>query len=257
MSQRFSAILDSSSEAILSKTTDGVITTWNEAAARMYGYSAEEVIGRHISILVPEERRAELITIMHRVTSGSTVERLETVRLRKDATEARVILNVSPLFDAEGVVVGAITVASDVTEQRRRGGRPRAGRGPVRRGVPTVGVRDGHGRPGGPDDRRQPRPRRVARPVGPRADRPSPVRLRGAGVARGRRGPVAARRDRLLLRRAPLPAPRRVGGMAPGQHHPHPRDRPRNPSTSWSRPSTSPRASGSNSSSSTGRSMTT
>jgi diguanylate cyclase (GGDEF)-like protein/PAS domain S-box-containing protein len=118
VSQRFSAILDSSSEAILSKTTDGVITTWNEAAARMYGYSAEEVIGRHISILVPEERRAELITIMHRVTSGSTVERLETVRLRKDATEARVILNVSPLFDAEGVVVGAITVASDVTEQR-------------------------------------------------------------------------------------------------------------------------------------------
>jgi diguanylate cyclase (GGDEF)-like protein/PAS domain S-box-containing protein len=118
LSQRFTAILDSSSEAILSKTTDGVITTWNEAAARMYGYSCEEVIGRHISMLVPEDRRSELITIMHRVMSGSVVERLETVRRRKDATEARVILNVSPLFDTDGAVVGAITVAGDVTEQR-------------------------------------------------------------------------------------------------------------------------------------------
>ncbi len=118
VSQRFTAILDSSSEAILAKTTDGVITTWNEAATRMYGYAADEAIGRHISMLVPEERRAELVTIMHRVMAGTAVERLETVRRRKDGTEARVILNVSPLFDEVGAVAGAITVASDVTGQR-------------------------------------------------------------------------------------------------------------------------------------------
>lgn len=118
LSRRFQAILDSSSEAILSKTTDGTIITWNDAATRMYGYTAEEAVGRHVSVLVPEDRRAELATIMHRVLAGSGVERLETVRRRKDATEAKVILNVSPLFDDVGAVVGAITVASDITEQR-------------------------------------------------------------------------------------------------------------------------------------------
>ena len=118
VSQRFEAILDSSSEAILSKTTDGIILTWNEAASRMYGYSAEEAVGRHVAMLVPDDRRAELATILHRVASGAAVERLETVRRRKDGTDVRVILNVSPLFDGAGAVVGAITVATDVTGQR-------------------------------------------------------------------------------------------------------------------------------------------
>jgi len=118
LARRFQAILDSTSEAVLSKTSDGTIITWNDAASRMYGYTAEEAVGQHVSILVPAGRRAELATIMHRVVAGAAVERLETVRLRKDRTEARVILNVSPLYDDEGNVAGAITVASDVTEQR-------------------------------------------------------------------------------------------------------------------------------------------
>ena len=118
ISQRFAAILDSSSEAILSKTTEGIITTWNKAAERLYGYAPEDVIGRHVRMLVPEDHRAELESILSRVADGGVVERLETVRRRKDASEARVVLSVSPLFDEEMKVVGAITVARDITEQR-------------------------------------------------------------------------------------------------------------------------------------------
>ena len=118
VSRRFTAILDSSSEAIWSTTTQGIITTWNAAAERLYGYTAEEVIGRHVRMLVPEDHRAELESIITRVAEGGVVERLETVRRRKDLSEAKVVLSVSPLFDEQMKVVGAITVARDVTEQR-------------------------------------------------------------------------------------------------------------------------------------------
>ena len=117
VTQRFSAILDSSSEAILAKTTQGIITTWNAAAQRMYGYTAEEVVGRHVGMLVPEDRRSELESFIARVADGGLVERLETVRRRKDTTEAMVVLSISPLFDEEMNVVGSITVARDMTEQ--------------------------------------------------------------------------------------------------------------------------------------------
>ncbi len=116
--QRFTAILDSASETILSKTRSGIITTWNRAAEEMYGYTSEEVVGRHISILVPEDRRDELQEILDRVAAGAATERLETVRRRKDGSEAMVLLSVSPLVDEAGLVVGAITVASDLTERR-------------------------------------------------------------------------------------------------------------------------------------------
>ncbi|MGA2836399.1 MAG: EAL domain-containing protein [Acidimicrobiales bacterium] len=118
IAQRFSAVLDSSSEAILSKTAQGVITTWNSAAERMYGYTSEEVIGRHVAMLVPEDRRGELESILAQVARGSAVERLETVRRRKDMSEVRVVLSVSPLFDGDGTVVGSIAVARDITLQR-------------------------------------------------------------------------------------------------------------------------------------------
>jgi diguanylate cyclase (GGDEF)-like protein/PAS domain S-box-containing protein len=118
VSQRFAAILDSSSEAIFSMTTPGIITTWNASAARTYGYGADEVIGRHVRMLVPEDHRAELESIIAKVADGAVVERLETVRRRKDMSEANVVLSVSPLFDEEMKVIGAITVARDVTEHR-------------------------------------------------------------------------------------------------------------------------------------------
>lgn len=116
--QRFSALLASSSETILSKTRSGIITTWNAAAERMYGYAAEEIVGRHVSVLVPDDRREELQDILERVSQGDSVERLETVRRRKDGSEAMVLLSVSPLVDESGAVVGALTVASDMTERR-------------------------------------------------------------------------------------------------------------------------------------------
>ena len=116
--QRFSAILDSSTESILSKTRSGIITTWNRAAEEMYGYTADEVVGQHVSILVPDDRREELQGILDQVAEGVATERLETVRRRKDGSEAMVLLSVSPLVDEAGLVVGAITVASDLTERR-------------------------------------------------------------------------------------------------------------------------------------------
>jgi len=118
VARKFSAILDSTSEAVLSKTRSGTIATWNRAAERLYGYGADEVIGRHVSMLVPDERRTELQEILDRVDAGATTERLETVRRRKDGSEARVLLSVSPLTDDSGLVVGAITVADDLTGQR-------------------------------------------------------------------------------------------------------------------------------------------
>jgi diguanylate cyclase (GGDEF)-like protein/PAS domain S-box-containing protein len=118
VARQFTAILDSSSEAILSKTRTGTIATWNRAAERMYGYSTEEVIGRHVSILVPADRRGELQEILDRVSAGASTERLETVRMRKDGSQARVVLSVSPLTDESGLVVGAVTVADDLTGKR-------------------------------------------------------------------------------------------------------------------------------------------
>jgi diguanylate cyclase (GGDEF)-like protein/PAS domain S-box-containing protein len=116
--QRFSAILASSSETILSKTRSGIVTSWNAAAERMYGYPADEIVGHHVSLLVPEDRREELTDILDRVATGGSVERLETVRRRKDGSEAMVLLSVSPLLDEAGMVIGALTVASDLTERR-------------------------------------------------------------------------------------------------------------------------------------------
>jgi diguanylate cyclase (GGDEF)-like protein/PAS domain S-box-containing protein len=117
ITRRFAAILDSSSEAIVCTTILGVITTWNAAAERMYGYSADEVVGRHVGMLVSEDYRAELDSILARVAAGLSVERLETVH-RKDASESVVLLGASPLCDRDGTVVGAISVARDITELR-------------------------------------------------------------------------------------------------------------------------------------------
>jgi diguanylate cyclase (GGDEF)-like protein/PAS domain S-box-containing protein len=117
--QWLAAIVESSVDAILSKTLDGVITSWNEAAQRIYGYSAEEAVGQHISIVVPPDRRRELQEILDKVAAGSTVRGLETVRVRKDGSDIEVLLNVWPLFGAGGEVIGASTVTHDVTAEAR------------------------------------------------------------------------------------------------------------------------------------------
>jgi len=116
---QLAAIVDSSFDAILSKNLDGTLTSWNLAAERLYGYSREEVIGRHISLLVPPERRAELDGIMRRIAQGERVEPFETVRVCKDGTRIDVFLTVSPVKEDAGRVVGASAIARDITERKR------------------------------------------------------------------------------------------------------------------------------------------
>jgi PAS domain S-box-containing protein len=115
----FGAIVASTGEAIIGKSLDGTITSWNAAAERVYGYSADEIIGRGISQLIPDDRAEELPSILERIGRGETVQPYETVRVRKDGTRITVALTVSPIKDASGAVVGASTIARDISERTR------------------------------------------------------------------------------------------------------------------------------------------
>ena len=111
------AIVDSSHDAIIGKDVDGVILTWNRGAERLYGYTAQEIIGRSISVLIPEGQLDELTTTLTRVKAGECVEPYDTVRRRKDGQLVHVSLMVSPIKDAAGVVVGASAIARDITRR--------------------------------------------------------------------------------------------------------------------------------------------
>lgn len=114
----FAAIVASTDDAVLSKTLDGTITSWNGAAERMYGYLRDEVVGRNVRMLVPPHRPGEIDAILERIRAGEPVEHFDTERVRKDGRILEVSLTVSPVRDARGVVVGASTIARDVTEHR-------------------------------------------------------------------------------------------------------------------------------------------
>ncbi len=116
---RLAAIVESTDDAILSRTLDGAITTWNRGAERLYGYPADEVLGRHVSALVPPDRQHELEHITERMTRGERMEHFETVRLRKDGTQVDVSISLSPVKDAAGRVVAVATIARDISERRR------------------------------------------------------------------------------------------------------------------------------------------
>jgi PAS domain S-box-containing protein len=113
------AIVESSEDAILSKTLDGTVTSWNAAAERMYQYTAEEMIGRSVGILMPPEWPEELPSIMARVRRGERIQHYETVRVRKDGTRLNVSVSISPVRDASGRIVGAAAIARDITAQKR------------------------------------------------------------------------------------------------------------------------------------------
>ena len=113
------AIVDSSEDAIVSKTLDGVITSWNQGAERLFGHSAEEAIGKNIKLIIPAERHQEEDEILERLRRGERIEHFETVRMRKDGTRLDVSLSISPVRDAAGRVVGASKVARDITEAKR------------------------------------------------------------------------------------------------------------------------------------------
>lgn len=116
---RLAAIVEFSEDAIIGMDVDGTIRSWNRGAEQLYGYSAEEVIGHPVSLLVPPERTDELARIMERIATGEHVERLETVRVRKDAQRPHVSLTISPITDAIGRVTGASSIERDVTARRR------------------------------------------------------------------------------------------------------------------------------------------
>jgi PAS domain S-box-containing protein len=113
------AIVESSDDAIISKTLDGTIVTWNAGAERLYGYSAAEVRGRPIAILIPPDRPGELPAILERIRRGDRVDHFETVRVRKDGQPIDVSLTVSPIKNAAGQIIGASAIARDITGQKR------------------------------------------------------------------------------------------------------------------------------------------
>jgi PAS domain S-box-containing protein len=117
--QQLAAIVESSNDAIVAKDLNGIVTSWNKAASELYGYSAEEIVGRPISILAASESANEMPQILERLQRGERVEHYETMRRRKDGKEIAVSLTISPIRDAAGRIVGASKIARDVTEQRR------------------------------------------------------------------------------------------------------------------------------------------
>src|ERR1700674_1211752 len=113
------AILDSSDDAIVSKTLDGVNSSWNKRAERLFGSTREEAVGQHITLIIPEDRRDEEVKIVERLRRGERVDHFETVRVRKDGTLLDLSLTISPVKDAAGRVVGASKVARDITERKQ------------------------------------------------------------------------------------------------------------------------------------------
>ena len=114
-----SAIIESADDAIISKTLDGIITSWNKGAERIFGYSADEVIGKPVTILIPHEYQDEEPAILARLRAGDRIEHYETVRVRKDGRPIYISLTVSPIKGPNGEIVGASKIARDITEQKQ------------------------------------------------------------------------------------------------------------------------------------------
>lgn len=117
--RKLAAIIETSTDAITSKNLDGIITAWNGAAERIYGYPAEEAIGKNIAMLVPPEAENDQPKILERIRRGERLEHYEALRRRRDGRRIVVSLAISPLIDEEGRVVGASTIARDVTEKKK------------------------------------------------------------------------------------------------------------------------------------------
>ena len=113
------AIVDSSDDAIIGKTLDGTIISWNAGAQRIYGYTADEVVGQPIAILVPRDRPNELPAILERLRRGERISHYRTERIRKDGKRLTISVTISPVRDSAGTVVGASAIARDITEQEQ------------------------------------------------------------------------------------------------------------------------------------------
>ncbi len=116
---RLASIIDSSADAIIGKELDGTITSWNRGAEGMYGYTAEEAIGKNISFLTSKDRPDEIPNILARISRGERIEHYESIRVTKDGRHLDVSLSISPIRDPGGKIVGASAIARDITDQRR------------------------------------------------------------------------------------------------------------------------------------------
>ena len=117
--RQLAAIVESSADAIMGKDMNSTITSWNKGAQAVYGYSASEVLGQHVSILMPPDRQDELPQIMARIARGERMDHFETQRITKDGRIIDVSLSVSPIEEEDGTIVGASTIARDITERKR------------------------------------------------------------------------------------------------------------------------------------------
>jgi PAS domain S-box-containing protein len=116
---RLASIVESSDDAILSKDLDGIITSWNSGATRLFGYASEEILGKPVTVLLPEDRLHEEPGIIERIRRGERVDHYETVRRRKDGGLVEISLTVSPIRDTDGRVIGASNISRDISERRR------------------------------------------------------------------------------------------------------------------------------------------
>ena len=116
---QLASIVDASQDAILGKTLDGIITSWNRGAERLYRYSADEAIGQSVSLIIPPDRSKELSDILDSIQHGEPIEHYDTVRVRKDGERIHVSITVSPILDSTGNIVGASAIARDITERKR------------------------------------------------------------------------------------------------------------------------------------------
>jgi PAS domain S-box-containing protein len=112
------AIVASSDDAIVSKNLDGVIENWNKSAERIFGYTAEEAVGKHITLIIPADRREEEDEILARLRRGERIDHFQTVRRRKDGVLLDVSVTISPVKDSSGRIIGASKVARDITAQK-------------------------------------------------------------------------------------------------------------------------------------------
>ncbi len=113
------AIVVSSDDAIIGKTLDGTITSWNFAAEKIYGYNEGEAIGKSIEIVVPTDKIAELRNILDKIKHGGRIEHIETVRVAKDGKMIDMAITISPITDRNGRIIGASTIARDITERKK------------------------------------------------------------------------------------------------------------------------------------------
>ena len=116
---RLAAIVESSDDAIISKSLDGIVVTWNQSATRIFGYTPEEMIGKSITLLIPEDRLDEEPAILAQLREGKRVDHYQTVRVRKDKSLVHISLTISPVRNAAGAIVGASKIARDITQQKR------------------------------------------------------------------------------------------------------------------------------------------